>query len=72
MHFFYDFCNNYSLLFILENLLNDVLVEDIERNNGKDKPYFMDEDLLDIMGLENQSGQIQDGEKTSLVAQKDD
>lgn len=56
----------------MENLLNDVLVEDIERNNGKDKPYFMDEDLLDVMGMENQSGQIQDGEKTTLVSQKDD
>jgi len=30
-------------------------VEDVERNNGKDQPYFMDEKLLDLMGLKNEA-----------------
>lgn len=29
-------------------------MEDAERNNGKDRPYFMDEDLLDVMNFKNE------------------
>ena len=29
-------------------------MEDIERNNGKDQPYFMGEELLDVMHLKNE------------------
>ena len=34
----------------------------MERNNGKDKPYFMDQDLLDLMNLKNN-----ENEETPLV-----
>ena len=37
-------------------------MEDTERNNGKDKPYFMDQDLLDLTDLKNEKG-----EETALV-----
>ena len=30
------------------------LVEDMECNNGDDKPYFMDQDLLDPMNLKKE------------------
>ena len=39
-------------------------MEDTERNNGKDKPYFMDQDLLDLTDLKNEKGK---GEETALV-----
>ena len=29
-------------------------MEDIERNDGKDQPYFMGEELLDVMNLKNE------------------
>ena len=40
---------------MLRGLQNDVLVEDAERNNGKDQPYFMDEELLDVMNFKNET-----------------
>ena len=48
----------------LGDFTNNVLVEDVERNNGKDKPYFMDQDLLDLMKLKNERGKE---EETALV-----
>ena len=45
-------------------LTTNLLVEDMECNNGKDKPYFMDEELMDLMKLKNEEGE---GEKSPLV-----
>ena len=51
-------------MFVFGRLYKNVLVEDVERNNGKDKPYFMDQDLLDLMKLKNERGKE---EETALV-----
>ena len=48
----------------LGDFTKNVLMEDVERNNGKDKPYFMDQDLLDLMKLKNERGKE---EETELV-----
>lgn len=53
-----------------KNLQSNVSVEDVERNNGKDQPYFMDEELLDLMDLKNKDHRrsvAQDEEDTALV-----
>ena len=30
-------------------------MEDIERNNGKDQPYFMGEELMDLINVKNEA-----------------
>ena len=30
-----------------------ILVEDLERNNGKDKPYFMSKTLMKLLNVKN-------------------
>ena len=51
-------------MYVFGRLYKKCLVEDVERNNGKDKPYFMDQDLLDLMKLKNERGKE---EETALV-----
>ena len=45
-------------------------MEDIERNNGKDQPYFMDEELLDIVDLKNEVQEEKGEEEAVLVKQE--
>jgi len=40
-------------------------VEDLERNNGKDRPYFMEPELQKVMDIQNTSEG--DDEETPLV-----
>ena len=35
----------------------------MERNNGKDKPYFVDQDLLDLINLKNEEGEEEEIEE---------
>lgn len=42
---------------MLRRVCKHVLVEDMERNNGRDKPYFVDQDLLDLINLKNEEGE---------------
>ena len=37
-------------------------VEDLERNNGKDKPYFMNQNLMTLLNVKNKTGQSGGGE----------
>ena len=42
----------------------------MERNNGKDRPYFMDEELLGIVDLKNEVQEQKGEEKVVLVDQE--
>ena len=37
-------------------------VEDLERNNGQDKPYFMSKNLMSLLNVKNKTEQSDGGE----------
>ena len=67
---FFDFCNmtkaiiTYKCLWVFTKYF---LVEDMERNNGEDKPYFVDQDLLDLINLKEEEDEIALIEEVSHV-----
>ena len=44
---------SYSDIFMYTLYTIIIPVEDLERNNGQDKPYFMNENLMSLLNVKN-------------------
>lgn len=41
-------------------------MEDLERNNGQDKPYFMSKNLMKLLNAKNKRTDATDGEEVAM------